>query len=138
MAKSFDSVAVQSPFDFSLRSVHHCSLPTCGEQADKQNNTSAALAIDLTIEVLFMQALGFFFSIVYPLKLLSSTKSSYFVTNHNACITPGIKNNKLNNMFINKSLPTPLLKKTATGGNRIAKMIKTNLFIFILQCKHCY
>lgn len=53
----------------------------------------------------------------------------YLVVTHNACITPGMKTNKHRRMFISKSLPTPFLRKTATGGKNIASIIKSTLFM---------
>jgi hypothetical protein len=49
--------------------------------------------------------------------------------NQSAWMIPGTKKTRHKRIFMIKSLPTPFFKNTATGGKKIANMIKTILFI---------
>ena len=55
---------------------------------------------------------------------------TYLVESQIAWIIPGNQNTKHSTILIRRSLPTPHFRKTATGGNNIAKIIKITLFIF--------
>ena len=60
----------------------------------------------------------------------STTLNDYLVETQIAWIIPGKNKIKQSTTLIIRSLPKPLFQNTATGGNKIAKIINTTLFIF--------